>query len=338
MKLIAWNTLTAVLLTLLAIAGMEAYLRWTVPPMREGQLFEYHADSKRLKLMKPGTHMKIYGVEVQINDRGFRDNRASIPPKQPGEYRIIVLGDSFTFGPGVDYERLYTSRLQSLLQRGHPEVTVINLGVEGYNIIEYAAVLEEVGLSLAPDAVLLSLFPVNDFELDDYATHYAIAHGHPPAPAPWYNSLYVYRAYLYRAEELAVKALRRIVPSATADGPDLGWEKNIAALREIVDTTEARGLPLTIALLPHTRGFKTQRTTVFARINAYCAKNALPCVDLLEPLQASGAHDGALAVNALDSHPNAEYNRFIAEALAPQVEAMIEQGVRQPARDAELQK
>ena len=322
MKLIAWNVALTVIIGLVVLAGAEAYLRYTIPPMQEGQIYEYRADSKRLKVMKPNTAIKTYGVQTRTNNIGFRDNRAVLPPKAPGEYRIIVLGDSFTFGPGVAYENLWTSLLQDRLQQAHPQVTVINLGVEGYNIIQYAAVLEEVGLSLEPDAVVLSLFPVNDFELDTYVTNYQVATGHPPAPS-WYESLYVYRAYLGHAEQVALKLLHKVVPSASADGPDYGWEKNIAALREIVATAERSGMPLTIALLPHTKGFKTQHMTVFARINAYCAQNALPCVDLLEPLRASGARDGALVLNAVDSHPNIEYNRFIAAQLAPRLEAIV---------------
>jgi len=321
MKLLAWNMLLSVILGVLVLAGAEAWLRSSIPPMRDGQLFEYRPDSKRLKVMKPGTHMKIYDVEVQTNDLGFRDNHAVVPPKAPGEFRIIVLGDSFTFGPGIDYSHIYTSLLQERLQRGHPQVTVINLAVEGYNIIQYAAVLEEVGLSLKPDAVLLSLFPVNDFELDTYAMNYQVATGHPPA-SPWYESLYVYRAYLGHAAQVALKVLHKVVPSATADGQDYGWEKNIAALREIVATAQAKRLPLAIALLPHTKGFKTQ-ATIFGRINAYCHQSALPCVDLLEPLRVSGARDGAWVLNAIDSHPNLEYNRFIAAELAPRLEAMV---------------
>jgi len=322
MKWLAWNALVTLGLSVLALAGAEAWLRSTIPAMRDGQLFEYRADSKRLKVMKSDTRIKIYGVEARTNDIGFRDQRAVLPPKAPGEFRIIVLGDSFTFGPGIEYAHVYTSLLQEQLQRGHPQVTVINLAVEGYNIIQYAAVLEEVGLSLEPDAVLVALFPVNDFELDTYATNYQVASGHPPAPA-WYESLYVYRAYLLHAAQVALKVLHKVVPSASADGPDYGWEKNIAALHEIVATADAKGMPLSIALLPHTKGFRTQATGVFARINAYCRKSSLPCIDLLEPLRASGAVDGALVLNAIDSHPNVEYNRFIAAQLAPRLEAIV---------------
>ena len=39
MKLIGWNTIFTLLLAVVALAAAEAYLRWTIPPMREGQLF-----------------------------------------------------------------------------------------------------------------------------------------------------------------------------------------------------------------------------------------------------------------------------------------------------------
>ena len=69
MRLVAWNALLTVIVGLIALAGAEAYLRSTIGPMREGQLFEYRADSKRLKVMKPGMLMNIYGVEVQTTAR-----------------------------------------------------------------------------------------------------------------------------------------------------------------------------------------------------------------------------------------------------------------------------
>lgn len=322
MKALAWNTIATLGLALIALAGMEAYLHSQIPPMREGVLFDYRLDSKRYKVMKPNVRMKIYGADVRTNALGFRDNRAAIPPKQPGEFRIIVLGDSFTFGPGVPYEHIYTSLLDARLKRAHPQVTVINLAVEGYNIIQYEAVLEEVGLGLAPDAVLVSMFPVNDFENDVYDANHRIAAGSPPPSAPWYESLYVYRAYIYRAEELATKALHKVIPAATAGGPDDGWETNTAALRQIADIAAARNLPLLVALLPHTKGFQTQRA-IFGRVNAYCRARALDCLDLLEAFRESGVGDGALVLNAIDAHPNEAYNRLIAEQLTPALSTLI---------------
>src|SRR4051794_36263350 len=203
--------------------------------------------------MKPLADVRIFGAHVRTNDLGFRDNHPHIPAKRPGEFRIVVLGDSITLGPGVEYEHLYTSLLGSRLARSHPEVKVINLAVEGYNIIQYQAVLEEVGLDLKPDLVLVSMFPVNDFELDDYEHHRQLAAG-AEVHLPWYLSLYVYRAYLHRIPDLAHKVVQRARPRP-ASGPDRGWEENVAALKQIREITLSYKLPLAVALLPHTKGF-----------------------------------------------------------------------------------
>src|SRR3954468_19915222 len=280
MKPVAWNVTLTALITFALLAGVEGWLRYTHPPMQEGRLYEYSAQSKRFKLMKPLADMRIFGARVQTNDQGFRDRQANIPAKQPGEFRIVVLGDSFTFGPGVEYEHLYTSLLGSRLARSHPEVKVINLAVEGYNIIQYEAVLEEVGLGLKPDLVLLALFPVNDFELDDYQHHQRLAQG-AQVHLPWYLSLYVYRAYLYRIPDLAQKAVHRIIPPAHTPTDDSGWDLNVAALKQIHSIAQDKKLPLAVALLPHTKGFETQRT-IFARVKEVCAREQLDCLDLLE--------------------------------------------------------
>jgi len=330
MKTVAWNVTLTALITFALLAGVEGWLRYTIPPMQEGRLYEYSAQSKRFKLMKPLADMRIFGARVQTNDQGFRDRQANIPAKQPGEFRIVVLGDSFTFGPGVEYEHLYTSLLGSRLARSHPEVKVINLAVEGYNIIQYEAVLEEVGLRLKPDLVLLALFPVNDFEMDDYDHHRRLAEG-GEVHLPWYLSLYVYRGYLYRIPDLAHKVLNRARPSPSTAGPDLGWQLNVAALKQIHTLTLSSHLPLTVALLPHTKGFETQRK-IFARVEEVCAAELLECLDLLESFRTAGVRDGSLVLNAIDSHPNEEYHRLMSAQLAARIEPRLQSPLVRPDR------
>ena len=322
MKIVAWNVVLTALILLGALAGHEAYLRYTIGPMWEGTLYEYTLKSKRYKLMKANAHTRSYGADVRTNDLGFRDVRASIPPKAPGEFRIIVIGDSITFGPGLEYDQLYTSRLAAALRRSRPEVRVINLSVEGYNIIQYEAVLEEVGLGLQPDMVLVGMFPVNDFELGDYQNHRRLATGER-VELPWYLSLYVYRAYLHRIPELAHKALVRVLSAHAADKPDPGWQQNFAALEKIATIAQERKLPLGVLLLPHTKGFETQRKIYFAPVTAFCQAEQISCFDLLADFQRLGLRDGGMILNAIDPHPNEQYNRLIAAELVPYVSAML---------------
>jgi len=74
--------------------------------------------------------------------------------KPPGERRIVVVGDSFTFGHGVKDEEVWTEKLAQRIGG----VRVLNLGVPGYGLDQQCLRLEELGMRLAPDLVLVGLF------------------------------------------------------------------------------------------------------------------------------------------------------------------------------------
>ena len=93
-----------------------------------------------------------FRTRVRTNALGFREPR--LPgPKPPGTRRIVVLGDSFTHGYGVEEDEAYPRVLEGLL----PGVEVINLGVPATCPLDYAANFEEVGRAYEPDLVLVGL-------------------------------------------------------------------------------------------------------------------------------------------------------------------------------------
>lgn len=316
MRLLALQFAITIALALLALVAVEAYLRLTIPGSSRESIYEYTLSSKRYKVMKPNAMVVAWGKELRTNELGFRDATPRLAPKRPGEFRIVVLGDSFTVSAGVDYARIYTTLLEQRLKEKHPGVRVINLAVGGYNVVQYAAVLEEVALGLEPDMVLVALYPENDFSMDTYEENLRIASGAAPY-APWYESTYVYRAYVGKViNRLAKKEAPKITSS-------LGWDENVGALRTIARTTEERRLPLAVVALPSTWSLASQRP-LFQRVEAECAR--LPnarCFTLLEPLIASGIDEASLRLNALDAHPNEKYNAFVAEALAPFIAKLL---------------
>jgi len=52
-----------------------------------------------------------------------------------GDFNIICIGDSFTYGLGASPEESYPGQLQHILNKAVPErhIKVINLGIPGYN-------------------------------------------------------------------------------------------------------------------------------------------------------------------------------------------------------------
>lgn len=102
------------------------------------------------------------GAFVTINAQGLRGT--PIPPRQPGEFRILCLGESTTFGAMVDNEATYAARLEADLLARFPAHTwrVINAGVSAYSSFQSLLYLERRGLALQPDLILLY------HELNDY--------------------------------------------------------------------------------------------------------------------------------------------------------------------------
>src|SRR5713101_8574157 len=97
------------------------------------------------------------GPQISVNSLGFRERE--VGPKNPNRYRIAVVGDSFTWGQGIEERERFSNVLEQLLG---PRYEVFNFGLRGDNMPEHLGVLER-ALAVSPDFVLLQLY-INDFE------------------------------------------------------------------------------------------------------------------------------------------------------------------------------
>ena len=104
--------------------------------------------------LPPGNYLTIVHNSDSLNER-FEYS----VEKPAGTYRIIALGDSFTFGALVDTKDNYPEQLEDLLNNelrckniGHFEV--INLGVYGYDLWYSAERFLKRGEKYNPDLVL----------------------------------------------------------------------------------------------------------------------------------------------------------------------------------------
>ena len=112
--------------------------------------------------LTPGASGVLWGVEATVNSHGFRDREYEVP-KPPGTYRILVLGDSVTFGHRMPLETTYTKRLESMV--ADRNIEVLNFGVGGYDTLREAATLERHGARFEPDLVLVG-YCFNDIRDD----------------------------------------------------------------------------------------------------------------------------------------------------------------------------
>jgi lysophospholipase L1-like esterase len=94
--------------------------------------------------------------ELSLNSEGFRDNEFP-ETKGSSSFRIICMGDSWTFGANVDQEQAYPQQLRALLKQKFPaaELEVFNLGVLGYSSYQVLELLKRKAIDIDPDVVII---------------------------------------------------------------------------------------------------------------------------------------------------------------------------------------
>lgn len=115
-----------------------------------------------------------YDVRVTTNSVGMRGPREYAIDAPPGTRRIVLLGDSFTFGFGVEDPEVVSAVLEDLLNaRGDASRwEVINLGVSGFGQAEELVTWENRGRQYHPQMVVVLYFE-NDIGNNAVAQLYA---------------------------------------------------------------------------------------------------------------------------------------------------------------------
>lgn len=116
-----------------------------------------------------------FTYDVKINSLGYRMEEFTIE-KPKDVFRILMLGDSMTFGYGVNVEDNIPSRLEKALDEylkkngvGDKKIQIINAGfADGKSPDSYYLYLKNDGLKLEPDLIIANYFLNNDIsDLDD---------------------------------------------------------------------------------------------------------------------------------------------------------------------------
>ncbi len=128
---------------------------WAIVPERiwteyHPELGWYHQRNKTAESLKEGS----FKVTVHTNSRGFRGTREYAESKPPGTVRMLVLGDSFPFGFGVEDDQTFPA----LLEQQSPNLEVPNLGVPGYGLDQMLIAYRVLGKKLHPDYVVIGVF------------------------------------------------------------------------------------------------------------------------------------------------------------------------------------
>ncbi len=283
------------------------------------------------------------GDGFTLNERGWRG--PVVRPKQPGVVRIACIGDSVTFGYGVDDPDTFPRHLERQLNARCAEegrrFEVYNFGVTGYNATQVAAALRTYALNCDPDLVIYG-YCLND--PSGYSVEMAgVLRKLTSADYRYYRAwtdrgrrlLARSRAWLlmrYAWDSFGDEAHRTALPQSNSPQPDWQrtsplqyyqalhespepWSRVPVAFADIAAATAPGDVPAYVALFPFLQDLQAHPfEEIHRRVGAAAEAAGLSVVDLAPPfIDAARASDEPLGVDRL--HPTARGHAVAAAAV-----------------------
>jgi len=286
------------------------------------------------------------GESYRINSAGFRDKEHTLREK-PGSNRIMVIGDSFTFGVRVNLEDTYPKQLEKLLNRRTIACEVINCGVIGHNMWQHYEMLRNKVLPYDPDLVVLGLFQddlacsVRPYdEPEGYQGHNPFedrgASGILSRVSLWNflrnaNALFEYK-YRYRRGYNYMRSIEdRRKKWGPANPTDLNYMimsgkikktryiEFSKALKQFAITADKEGARVLVVLIPDSVQLNDPHMQAVNRfVEQVCVELKIPFIDVTPILEAQEDHI-SLYLFPFDAHNSPKGLQLIAKSIADQI-------------------
>jgi len=252
------------------VSGVDVVMSW-----EPASPFEVRLGSAISLVMKPDwtgrqvyrstvTGDEIRAVDVRTSSWGLRGPEPDDPKTRT---RVLGLGDSVTFGQGVAEEDTFLSVFQRTAAK---PVEVVNAGVPSWDTAPEVAWLEQTGMRLDPDLVLL-LFFVNDVAR---ATRIEGADQERPVPhaaPPWATREAGFRRFSFLVNAVCRVFERERLARERVPQPSWRGGTYLDELRRELDPVLVRG---------H-----------LARLKSVCDARKTPCTVVFLPVMVDGAND-----------------------------------------------
>jgi len=295
----------------------DSLLGWTFPASSEG-------------LFQTGPHP----TRMETNELGLRS-----PPIDAGRepcLRILVLGDSYAFGWGVQKNDVFPRQLEAMIAERYAgiSVEVLNAGVPGYGLYQQRAMLERVLSHVELDIVISTFSLANDPADDlrilrfapDRLTDYSPELSRRNAVLAWV----IRRSALARFVDRRTSAVRFKIANSSGEAIDAATK----CMSELLSTCAEHNLRVLQVSIPHRSeiagGWKGKLVTSLSERasdmqNRLAEQHGVRMVDATEAMLAIEDSTGAYLLN--DSHWAPAGHRAVAEAV---LAALPEEWLRTP--------
>ncbi len=175
--------------------------------------------------LRPNTHGEIHhhilsgrDVVIDVDSLGLR--YAELSPKAKDEFRVLVLGDSITFGDFVLESETWTGRMEALTSGRAKKIRFLNAGLPGAGTAEELALFREIGSRVKPDLVLVGMY-LNDAQSGSLFFAKKL-------PEPWAKSRFL-TWFFDRFRLLDTRPFRKAMPGEV----DPDWRETFRAGRRL---------------------------------------------------------------------------------------------------------
>ena len=251
---------------------------------------------------KPLSKAHLMNVDVQINSDGLRDKE--YPVARNAARRIIFLGDSLTFGWGVEEKDTFQVRLEEDLSKNTP-TEIINFGTGNYNTEQEVNLFLEKGLKYKPDQVVVFYF-INDAEETPKPSRLSFLE-HSEFISFYWSKV---RASLNNLSH--TKDYGRYYSNLYLEDSK-GWINAQKAFLLLKKVCRENNIKLQVVLLPELhvlRDYPFKKE--YAAVSDFLEEQRIEHLDLT-PSFGEEANPSRLWVARDDAHPNALAHRLIAE-------------------------
>jgi lysophospholipase L1-like esterase len=283
----------------------------------------------------------FFRVHVEIGSRGLRGPERPYE-KPPGTRRIVVVGDSFAWGFGVEWADGLAARLEAAL----PDTEVVDGAVSGYSTDQSLIWLRREGLRYEPDTVVYVLSGNDDimnhmrraywiyykpvFRLAP--PHGLVLEGVPvPRASRRERALHALRSRSALARAIETALLGReaafVNPAHPLPGTADAHRLTVALVNAMRAAARSVGADLVVVATPR---FWFSPTGSYARLLAELREAGH---DVIDVVAVPGWDAGTMEIPG-DGHWNARGHALVAEALAARLGG-VKADDPQPASEAE---
>jgi len=273
-------------------------------------------------------------LDVETNAAAMRGPMPALE-RDASVRRVACIGDSFTFGDGVNFEDTWVAGLGSAFESagGLQALEVLDFGVPGYESGDIALQLEDKVLPLKPDLVVYGMVlndPTlrTDPELNRLGEAAAAALLETIQPHTGLARLSHIAALIQTRQRMRkLEATYRRFVRARFSKESASWQAFVEDLEHMQALTAAADAKLIVCIFPLLDSLVADYpfTAQHKQVEQACAKLGIPAVNLLSAFDGQRAAD--LWVHPTDQHPNPRGHQLaqaaIAKALASREDELV---------------